>query len=317
MLFFGFSLSFLSTLTYAQSVVQLAPKKDHAAVYEKPDFDSKIILLLPQDKKVFGTKSTVEGLQGLGLFHKVKLKDNVYGFMLDTEVEVLNAKTVEKKSPKIKEEKKKIALSDSAKVSPNNLEVTDDEIAKDPAKYSLYPDRFKGQKKADAKKGPLIFSRLVGAQLGLINYTEKIGSTKRGSQELFYGLKLTGTNLLVQNFWLDISLNFHLGAPQFFDTFATKASGFVLLLDTTMPFILSRSKFHYMYGGLGPLINVAFFDFVLSGNEKSSEKIRLGGVGTLGLAYDISNDWSFKLEGKYYFVGSSYWGVLAGLQKRF
>ncbi len=45
--------------------------------------------------------------------------------------------------------------------------------------------------------------------------------------------------------------------------------------------------------------------------------LRLGGVGTLGIAYKIGSSWALKLEGKEYFEKSSYWGVLAGIQKRF
>lgn len=151
----------------------------------------------------------------------------------------------------------------------------------------------------------------------MVNYTEKTQSSERSSNELVYGLKLTGTNLLFRNFWVDVGVNFHFGAPSLFDDFATNTSGFFMLVDLTMPFVLSRSRTSYFYGGLGPMLNIAFFDFTLGGVDESSQKIRLGGVGTLGLAYDLSSNWAFKVEGKYFFESSSYWGALAGLQKRF
>lgn len=310
---------------YAQNIVQLQPIKDQAAVYKKPDFDAKILYLLPKDKKVLGTRSTVEGLQGLGLFHKVKLSDKVYGYMLDTEVRMTKSKNTEKKSPKIKPLRDKdVSLKDSSKAKASkdellvdNSEVTQDQISKDPEKYSFYPNRFKGQKKSKPNSQPLIFSRLIGAQLGLVNYSEKTSGGTKSSNEIVYGLKLTGTNLLLRNFWLDLGVNFHFGAPEFFNDFSTEASGYFILIDATMPFVLSRSRSRYIYGGVGPLLNINVFDFTLNGQPESSQKIRLGGVGTLGLAYDLSSNWALKVEGKYYFESASYWGVLAGLQKRF
>lgn len=353
-------IGFVSRPVNAQSIVKLQPTKDQSAVYLKPDFDAKVIYLLPKDKKVLGTRSTVEGLNGLGLFHKVKLSNKIYGYMLDTEVQILNDKITQKKSPKNGTKKKSFlsdpgadrssknnlrtnsknnksertnlnnnkssaksksgttaVLQDAAKPNLKKSQATENEIAKDPEKFSLYPNRFKMEKKRKKNNEPLIYSRLIGAQLGLVNYTEKTQSGKRSSQELVYGVKLTGTNLLFRNFWVDIGVNFHFGAPSLFDDFATNTSGFFMLVDLTMPFVLSRTRTSYFYGGLGPMLNISFFDFTLAGDEESSQKIRLGGVGTLGLAYDLSSNWAFKVEGKYYFESSSYWGALAGLQKRF
>lgn len=90
----------LPVTAQAQSIVKLKAKKEEAAVYLKPDFDAKVIYLLPKDKVVVGTRSTVEGLNGLGLFHKVKLSDKVYGYMLDTEVQITKGQAPQKKNQK-------------------------------------------------------------------------------------------------------------------------------------------------------------------------------------------------------------------------
>lgn len=94
------AVTFASESLKAQSIVKLKAKKEEAAVYLKPDFDAKVIYLLPKDKVVVGTRSTVEGLNGLGLFHKVKLSDKIYGYMLDTEVQITNSAVTQKKNPK-------------------------------------------------------------------------------------------------------------------------------------------------------------------------------------------------------------------------
>ncbi len=93
----GLVLSLYSFSVKAQNVVTLKPRKTKAAIYKKPNFDAKIIYLLPKGKKVLGTRSTVEGSNGLGLFHKVKLGKSRYGYVLDTEVKISGSKPKSKK----------------------------------------------------------------------------------------------------------------------------------------------------------------------------------------------------------------------------
>jgi hypothetical protein len=371
---FGLVFIFLiasSDLSFAQSIVYLQPKKDQAAVFRKPDFDEKIIYLLPKDKKVLGTRSTVEGLNGLGLFHKVKLSSKTYGYVLDTEVFFVkeSLKKKNKKNNEISKTKDEFTSSevlnqkaksnvDETSIEPgiflkdaDSEDLEPEEISKEDMKkskqeekrlkaeqkiadkaeakknkaiankkeeklFSFYGDSFNIQKKKKPE-GPLFFSTLIGGQVGLINYAEKTQSGKKSSKELVYGIKLSGPNLIFQNFLVDLSFSFHFGAPDFFNDFSTNPSGFFVLTDLTFPFILSRTESRYIYGGFGPMLNTSFFDFKVAGQDESSKRIRLGGVGTFGLAYEIGDSWGFKAEGKYYFESSSYWGVLAGFQKRF
>lgn len=367
-----FSLGFIvPSASYAQNIVKLQAVKDQAAIYVKPDFDEKIIYLLPKEKHVIGTRSTVEGLQGLGLFHKVKLNSKTYGYVLDTEVKVIGSVDSKKKNLKNSSNKKNVSLMDSAKSSDvdstSKLEVSDVALKKfeqsgkglkaaqtrkkaqasknqesskkksnaksnensETKLPSLYEKRFEMEKiVADRRKerqramnpqsnSPLYFNRLVGVQAGLVNYTEKFQSSKKSSNEIVYGLKFTGPNLIFNNLLMDISVLFHFGAPSFFEDFTSDAGGFFILTDITFPFLLSRTPSQYIYGGLGPMLNATFFDFVYAGQEESAKKLRLGGVGTMGFAYQLGESFGLKIEGKYYFESTSYWGVLAGLQKRF
>lgn len=349
---------------WAQAVVTLQSKKENAAVYAEPDFDAKIIYLLPRGKKLVGTRSTREGISGLGLFHKVKLNSKTYGYVLDTEVVLQGSAKSDKKKNDVKnksvslednskkkdsESFQKKQQSDSKKPSKNLKQETDgwDYTAEELAEARVKKEQEELRKKKEAEKKrnkpkdpktmtpferytyemnkrkrkqqekPLFLKTMVGGQVGLVNYTEKVTGGKKRSQELVYGLKLSGTNIVFNNFLTDLSVMLHWGAPSYYDDFSTEASGFFALVDLTFPFILSRNESRYVYGGIGPMLNMSFFNFKVLGDKESSQKVRLGGVGTLGLAYKMGESWAFKMEGKYYFERASYWGVLAGIQKSF
>ncbi len=342
----------------AQSIVVIQPVRDQAAIYQKPDFDAKIIYLLPKSKKVYATKSTTEGLNGLGLFHKVKLNSKTFGYMLDTEIKILGQKAQSTSKKKIKNptsSKGSSSLKDNSKPEQvfdqdNDLEDSSDntfidkinsEISEKPKTDSVaakkkaaknsaksltdnstpglyFGPRLDGQnqKKKARSTGPLIFEDLIGGQVGFINYTEDVASGKKSSNEWLLGFKLTGPNWLFRNLLADLSVSFHYGAPQFFDDFSLDASGFFILTELSFPFILGRSQSSFVYAAIGPVLNASFFDFVISGQSESNKNLSLGGVATLGVIYEMG-DWALKVEPKYYFESSSYWGVLAGLQKRF
>lgn len=364
---FGSFVFLFSSLVYAQNLVIVQPTKDVAAVYSEPDFDSKIIYLLPNDKKVVATRSTKEGVNGLGLFHKVKLNSKTFGYMLDTEVKILKSEKVESTSKKkvknstttngssalLKDYSKpdgifnddlenevsektlndfskdqatelknaKTSLKKQAEVSKQKSINKKSAKSKDEAKETsglYFGPRVNsiGQKKKTQPQRPLIFSDLIGGQIGVVNYAENVGGGKKKSSEWLLGFKMTGPNWLFNNLLAELSVSFHFGAPKFFEDFSTDSSGFFIITDLTFPFILSRSKSNFIYGGVGPMLNASFFDFNLSGEDKSTKNLRLGAVATLGIIYDVG-DWALKLEPKYYFESSSYWGVLAGIQKRF
>lgn len=173
------------------------------------------------------------------------------------------------------------------------------------------------EKRRKRTEKPFFMRTMVGAQAGMVKYSEKVTAGKKSSNEVVYGLKVTGPNVLFKNFLVDLSVNLHFGAPSYYDDFSTDSSGFFALVDLTLPFILSRTETKYVYGGIGPMLNFSMFEFTVLGEKESSQKIKLGGVGTFGLAYQLGSSWAFKAEGKYYFERASYWGVLAGIQKTF
>ena len=57
-----------------------------ARVYKRPNFDAEVIANLSPGKKLLGSVKNYEGTDGLGLFHKVRLKKGHYGYVLDTDI---------------------------------------------------------------------------------------------------------------------------------------------------------------------------------------------------------------------------------------
>lgn len=301
------------TLTWAATqsrIVKLIVTKPLAPVYAEPNFDAKIIYQLKSKQAVYGTRKLLEGQGGLGFFHKVRLKKGVHGYVLDTDVHVLGSPVKTKKTSSRKKRKPKVA-GGYKETEMGFL------IKEPPKKESKLQDTFQvSQSVFNAQKLPFFFRRYAGVNLGVINYAEKIATGKKSSTEWAIGAKLTGPNWVFRDFMVDVNINFHFGAPAFFDDFATEASGFLLQADLTLPFELKPLTNGSFYGGIGPLVSASMFEFVYLGNEESTKKIRLGAVLMLGVGYDIGG-YALKLEPKFYFENTSYFAFLAGIQKRF
>ncbi len=303
------------------SVVKLVVVKPVAVVYERPDFDSPVIYQLPAKKQVYGTRKTIVGEAGLGLFHKIRLRKGVYGYILDTEVRSLGGTS---QNSSAKDAKKKdlapIKKSRKSKAAAKSKDGGSTKTSKSKEKTKPKEDSSgfqisQPQKTGPKNLGPFFFRKYVGLNLGMVKYSEKIVEGTKSSQEWMAGIKLTGTDWIFKNFLLDINVNVHVGAPQFFEDFSTDASGFLVQADLTMPFMLKPLNNGAIYGGLGPLVSASSYKFNYLGEQRDSQNVRLGAVVMLGVGYELGG-FAFRLEPKYYWEKSRYFGVLAGIQKR-
>lgn len=323
----------------SSGVVRLVVIKPSATVYSKADFDSDVLIVLPARRQVYGTAKTITGAAGLGLFHKIRLKKGLYGFVLDTDVRSTGAAApaVKKKNDtSVKEERStsprsdksaarrdkgraqtksgsqsRRTLKDSAATARSKKNARTLEPEEMPTGFDITQPQNMGPKHV----GPFFFRKYLGVNLGMLNYSEKITDATKSSSEWFAGLKLTGTDWLFSNFLLDINLNVHVGAPIFFEDFSNDATGFIAQLDVTMPFMLRPLKNGAIYGGIGPLVSATSYKFNYLGEDRKSQNVRLGAAITLGVGYEFGG-FAFRLEPKYYWENSRYFGVLAGIQKR-
>lgn len=325
-LFMGLAVAMFGPSKAHASVAKLVVVKPAATVYAGPDFDAEVIFQLPAKRQVYGTKKTFVGATGLGLFHKVRLRQGVYGYVLDTDVKVLETQDSKSSSSKKKVLKKSKASSTSKgariKTKPKAKSAAVRAKPKPKVKESKAPEEpasgfqiSQPQNLGPQNLVPFFFRSYVGLNLGMVDYSEKIADGTKSSQEWMAGLKLTGPNWIFKNFLLDINLNVHIGAPQFFEDFSSEASGFLVQADVTMPFMLKPLSHGALYGGFGPLVSASSYKFNYLGQDRDSQTVRVGAVIMLGLGYEFGG-FAFRLEPKYYWEKTRYFGVLAGIQKR-
>lgn len=327
-LFMGLTVAMFCPSHAHASVAKLMVVKPTATVYAGPDFDAEVIFQLPAKRQVYGTKKTFVGATGLGLFHKVRLRQGVYGYVLDTDVKVLETQDSKSSSSK-KKVLKKGKTSSASKGA--RLKAKPKSQAKSAAARAKPKPKVKEPKATEKPTSgfqisqpqnlgpqnlvPFFFRSYVGLNLGMVDYSEKIADGTKSSQEWMAGLKLTGPNWIFKNFLLDINLNVHIGAPQFFEDFSSEASGFLVQADVTMPFMLKPLSHGALYGGFGPLVSASSYKFNYLGQNRDSQTVRVGAVIMLGLGYEFGG-FAFRLEPKYYWEKTRYFGVLAGIQKR-
>lgn len=317
----------------AQAIVILKVTKDLAPVYLKPDFDSKVIYSLKRNQKIYGTQKTKEGLGGLGLFHKVQLnkKKKIFGYVLDTDLKKVNSTGLKKKSvdsltPIEKERRRKIYLAKKKRYleKKRQQQIELDKKQTQEKKQALEQsqkaqedyNQFNLSKKKSTQSQAFFYNQYAGFQFGMVNFKRETKDGEKSSQEWLAGLKITGPRTLFKNFMLDLNLTAHYGAPQFFDDFSTDATGFFILAECGLPFELSRTRNANIYAGVGPMVSASFFEFFTAGKLQKSNNTTLGGVVYLGIGYEIGN-YALKLEPKFYFEDSSYFALLAAIQKKF
>ncbi len=290
-----FLLTTLSFPSSAEKATVLVIRKSKAPIYKKASFDSRILAYAPKGKKLYGTKKARPGVEGFGLFHKVRIKKGLYGYILDTDV--VGFKKRFKKKSKVK----KTPFSKKSSRSKSKLKKQTSKSSK-----ASNMQKWKGY--------PLSFVKAVGFTAGVINYGFEFGGEDVSSNETSFGLKLSGPGWLFKSIPLDISLVAHFGGVTSLDDVTQGgADGMFILTDLTFPFRLKHSKSWSIYGGLGLLVNYSDFSFMLNNENKTSSGANVGVVGTLGFVLN-KGDFLFKLEPKFYWDKSQFFGVLGSFQ---
>lgn len=261
--------------------------KSNAQVYKEPSFDAKIITNLKRGQKLYALKKKFEGLDGLGLFYKVRLKKKSYGYVLDTSVKGFRPKRVSKLSDGKSRSKKK------------------SKIKKD-----------KNKKQSSFQNASIPYSKSFGLTVSRLNYALKTGSGVKKSKQMFLGGRISGPGWGLSRLPLDISLMYSPSSPDFFDSLVDSHSGNILILDVGLPFELNRGPNWSVYGALSGVVSRYDFDLVDQGVSASSSKTEFGFSAGLGGGYRLGR-YLVKLEGKYVKLGSDSIGAQLSLQRIF
>ncbi len=253
-----------------------------ATVYKKPDFDDKVLANLPPGLKVVISQKKVQGVGGLGAFFKIRFDKNKIGYVADNEI--------------IPEFQK---LGNKAKRNPE------------------YKDVEELREKVQSGLEPIYLTRYLGAQVGMLGFTETFRGKKYSDDMMMYGIKMTGPGVLFDGPPLDLTFVFSPKAPSYYDDFArSPPTGFFVFSDLSLLVPLIERLNFLVYGGLGIMATYTKFSFQTTLDTVNSTSFRIGAVGQVGAAYRRKK-WAVRGDAKYYYEKHSYLGYWLSLQREY
>jgi len=266
---------------------------EEVQVFEKPDFDSKVIATI-EEGRVFDVSSQMYG----GAFYRIRLKPGLLGYVSDADVKPLwkgggkgSAENTEKPVSKAEEKKQK-------------------------AKQA--------KKRPDKKKRPFEYTQYVGFQYASIEYQEETMGDRRREPGSFFGVKLSGPDLIVEGaFPTEVNFLFHQGAPSYYERLTGKdADGWIILMDFLWESYFPQGRNSLLFLGFGPMLRYSKFNVNLTDAATnktlgySMEDIAVGAVFNAGAAVRLG-EVALRGELQYYWEKQPYWGAGASLQFAF
>lgn len=256
-----------------------------ALVYQKADFDSAILGTL-KEKQVF--EVSFKSFSG---FHRIRVGNKI-GYIIESDLEPLNFEF---------EGQKKLKSGSKKNKSSKNK---------------------KAERSEPRKKRPFALSRFVGPAIATINFTENTMGSKLSESETFFGVKLSGTDVLIEgDIDTEINLMFRYGAPGYYDTFTGQsASGWNLITDFQLQHVSTLSPIAIGYFGFGPMFRFSKFDVALKDSgvttAYSATDMVLGAAFSLGMGFRAGAV-ALRSEFKYYWEKTQYSGLTAAMQFEF
>lgn len=240
-------------------------------VYEKPDFDSKILAEVEPGKVFDVSKSKKNG------FHKIRVRPGMVGWIPDSEIRLGSHKIKSEEDAVSDVEEKRMDKARKSNSLPINM-----------ARYRglsfesiLFTEQTAGRERSAA----------------LPFYGLKIS----GPDTLFSGMLPTEMSFIFSpqapNYYKDITLN--------------SASGYVFLAQFQFVTNFSTGKNYLAFYGFGPVLKYSHFDLKLGsgGAQKkySADDMTLGASFNLGAAYRMGA-FALRPELKYYWEKTKYVG---------
>lgn len=277
-------------------------KVDGAAVYQVANFDSPVLAYLDREQKIFMSKKLYPGIGGLGAFYKVRLKKGVYGYIVDTDVE----------------------LSSAQKDGGRSDEGGEKDGIVDPLR--LQSDLMTGGG-GDPEGGDSFYlTRYLGLAYYNYNYVEVIRNVTEESPVSMLGMKMSGPTGFMGGIPLDINVLFTSSAPEFYSEVSSSTSGFMLIGDALVMLPLYEKRSFIAYYGFGPLIRYSKWDVKIKNSTfeaLDSQEVGFGAAFTLGAAVDLNSlvrlgrSVVLRADSRYYYEKEKYFGFGAALQLKY
>jgi hypothetical protein len=302
-----FSPAFAQTAKAAQTYkAQVIGEEPY--LYEKPNFDAKILQTL-QPGKVYDVAPQIQG----GAFYKIRGEGGVIGYVSDADVKPLwNGASLSKA------EKKEATLG----APPKKAKVEESKESKDKAaKTAEMADK---KRRADKKNRPFQYTQFVGIQYNQIEYTEETMGEKRKDAMGFFGVKLSGPDLVIDGaFPTEVNFMFHAGAPAHYERLTGNAAdGWIFLMNFLFESYFPQGKSALTFIGFGPELRYSKFNVALTdsatgkASNYSMEDIGAGAVFNAGIAVRMG-DTSLRGDIQYHWEKQSYLGAGLTLQMAF
>lgn len=247
---------------------------DGAAVYLKPDFDSKLVGYLPAGMQVIASQKLFKGSGGFGLFYKVRAANKMVGYVADTDVipQLAKGKKGVKENPEFKDIK---------------------------------------EKQENPNREPVYFTRFIGGGVGFLGLGEQFEGRTLRSNELLAQFKMVGPGTLGVGLPLDFSFGLGPRVPSYYRQFARGVGGGYFLhseLLLQLPFIESDQQ--VLGYGLGAMVNYSAFKVTVSDTTIDSQEVRLGAVAGVHYIRRFGR-YAVRWDSKYYYERTQYLGHFA------
>lgn len=276
--------------------VEATVTTDGALVLERADADANPISQLAENAKIRVSKRTVEGPDG-GKFRRVRAGKRI-GYIAEIDIRIGSGPSGDEAAGESSGQNKK-----------SKAKKKDAERKADPKKTA--------KKHPPKPREEMLFTHFVGLLLGSSEYKESISGVNSSTNLMFYGLKITGPDLILGGPIVDFNFALHYGAPSYYAPLSsTNPTGFILLTDLLFMLPFSHSQNSMIYFATGPLLAFSKFAVVNAGRSMDLTQLDLGVSLELGAGYRIG-DVGLRLEGKYYIETQSYKAIQVSIQSGF
>ena len=269
------------TQSAANASLKAVVVEDGALVFQGDNFDTEPLAQLAEgtvlevSKKEFGEFN----------FHRVRLKDGRVGYMADNDLKILGLKTKD--------------------------------LPKDSKKQA---EKIKEELKEEQKKlRPFASASFYGFSYDYVKYRENTLGVLPTTSLNFYGFKILGPDLLMEGEGItEFNASLAPTAPTYYQTATgNAANGFVFHMDALLQFQSQQSRRVLTHFGFGPMFRYSHFQAGLNKSpgtttNYSLDDMTLGACFDLGLGVRISS-WALRLETKYFWETTQYWGLGAAL----
>ncbi len=278
---------------------------DGAAIYQAPSFDAPVVGYAPFQQQVVLSREPMIGDGGFGLFYRVRTPDGVQGFITDVDV-----------VPQFKFDISGRGGRGGRGGSRRSSEASSPQENPD----------FQRVQDFDQDIRPLFFTRYWGGVIGMaLDYGEKFSGQVYRSDTPFFGLKMTGPEVLFHGPPIDFNVLFYPGAPGLYKGLfspTSSATGFLLMSDINLLFPLLERREDLVTFGFGPMALFASYKVPVVGNDGVSEVTLNSHELRLGLSLSATytrrfNRWAARAEAKYYVEKANYPGLWLALQREY